>query len=212
MTHRGGNRSSLPPCARAMQSPSDPRLSPLFPSLDVPVSFSLLPFARLFAMCCLSTTRKCGCGYEIASCICSCIWHRTMRGQSPPWNLIVADYPRPIDLIKRGYFPTLLQYHHLPADRARPVISILYFMRYDSTTPIDICTRTARVHLRITLDKGTPHILVYFFGEKKCTWCRQKRINVTALVNIFRSRSISPLGLIVFSRNIPKPPTFNYSV
>ena len=41
---------------------------------------------------------------EIASCICSCIWHRSMPTQSPPWNLIVADYPPSIDLIKREYF------------------------------------------------------------------------------------------------------------
>lgn len=44
----------------------------------------LFYLSRVSSPCAASTTRGCGCGYEIASCICSCIWHRTMRGQSPP--------------------------------------------------------------------------------------------------------------------------------
>jgi len=102
------------PLSCSMQPPSACR----FPSSP------LFYLSRVSSPCAASTTRGCGCGYEIASCICSCIWHRTMRGQSPPWNLIVADYPRSIDLIKRGYFPALLQYTF----PVRAVISILYFM------------------------------------------------------------------------------------
>lgn len=99
-TPRWESKPPFPP-ACPMQPPSACR-SPSSP---------LFYLSLVSSPCAASTTRGCGCGYEIASCICSCIWHRTMRGQSPPWNLIVADYPRSIDLIKRGYFLALLQYH-----------------------------------------------------------------------------------------------------
>jgi len=115
-TPRWESKPPFPP-ACPMQPPSA-RCSPSSP---------LFYLSLVSSPCAASTTRGCGCGYEIASCICSCIWHRTMRGQSPSWNLIVADYPRSIDLIKREYFLALLQ----STFPVCIVISILYFMGND---------------------------------------------------------------------------------